>query len=293
MSTPHVQSAGGGYQFGYSTATTSSHAARTIDSDAAFVIPHVRSSFQILDVGCGPGTITVGFAALVDPSQGGSVTGVDAGAPVLERARQHLSSSTTLPARTAADAPHVTFQQANVLEGLPFADDTFDLVFTSQTLAHLSPAPEAPVAALREMRRVLKPGGLLAARDAASLTYHPYRAELQRQLVDRMYAVMGTHEPCGPHMPQYLRMAGWDTSSASGKVQFGAGTMVVTGPDKCRWWRDTMGGRLAPGDPFRASWVRAGISEDECDATKALVERWAASEDAWHGVLQSEVLAWK
>lgn len=284
MSTPSSTTATGGYRFGYSKATTSSHASRTIHSDASFVIPHVQPSFKVLDVGCGPGTITIGFAALVSPSEGGSVTGVDAGEPVVHSAQQ-LADSQGLSLK-------VTFQQANVLEGLPFPDDTFDMVFTSQTLSHLAPAPDAPVAALKEMRRVLKPGGLLAARDAASLAYQPYRVQLQRCLIDRLYSVIGTDDPCGTHMPQYLRMAGWDTNDA-GKVQIGAGTTVVTGREKCRWWRDTMGGRLAKGDPFRENWLRAGFSEEECDEAKNLLDKWAESEDAWYGVLQSEVLAWK
>lgn len=274
------------YQFGYSHATTASHASRTIHSDAAFVVPHVQPHHRVLDVGCGPGTITVGFAALVDAARGGRVTGADVGDPVLERAR-------ALAASQGLATPHVAFQQANVLHGLPFPDDSFDVVFTSQTLSHLAPAPDAPVAALREMRRVLRPGGLLAARDAAALTYQPYREELQRCLVDRMYRVMGTGEPTGPHMPRYLRLAGWDTSDAGDKVRVGGGATIVTGRQKCGWWRDTMGGRLAKGDVFRQNWVRAGITEDECDATMALLDRWAESEDAWYGMLQSEVLAWK
>lgn len=290
MSTPSTSKSG--YQFGYSKATTSSHASRTISSDASFVIPHVKPSSKVLDVGCGPGTITIGFAFLIDTLEGGSVTGVDVGKPVVERA-QGLADSQGL-------SPQLKFQQANVTERLPFPDDTFDIVFTSQTLSHLAPTPEAPVAALKEMRRVLKPGGLLAARDAASLTFQPYREELQRCLVDRMFKVIGTGEPCGINMPKYLRMAGWDTTEDgsgggvySGKVQIGGGATIVTGREKCSWWRDTLGGRLAQGDAFRESWLRTGITGDECDETRALLDRWAESEDAWYGALQSEVLAWK
>lgn len=51
-----------GYKFGYSKTTTSSHSSRTIHTDAAFVIPHIQPHYKILDVGSGPGTITIGFA---------------------------------------------------------------------------------------------------------------------------------------------------------------------------------------------------------------------------------------
>lgn len=281
-----------GYTFGYSSATTSSHASRTIHTDAAFLLPHLKPHHTLLDIGCGPGTITLGFAALLDPSQGASITGIDIGAPVLETARQRAADQQQQP---KLQEPFVSFKQANVLEGLPFEDDTFDVVFTSQTLIHLAPAPDAPVTALKEIRRVLKPGGVLAARDAASITYHPFTAELQREYTERMFRVIGTDGPCGVHMPKYLRLAGWDVDKGTteGTIRIGGGSMVVAGRGKVLWWRDTMGGRLAKGDSFRENWLKAGVTEEECDATKALMDRWAESEDAWYGVLQSEVLAWK
>lgn len=269
---------------GYSKATTSSHASRTIQSDASFVIPHIKKHHKVLDVGCGPGTITVGFATLVNPSAGGSVIGLDVGEPVLQSARE-LAESKDL-------SSVASFQRGNILEGLPFPGDTFDVVYTSQTLTHLAPAPEAPITALREIRRVLKPGGVLAARDAAAISFHPFRQELQRCFTDRMFRAIGTDGPCGVHMQKYLRLAGWDTDDTS-KVQIGGGTTVVAGREKRLWWRDAMGGRLAMGDPFRESWVKAGITEAECDEARVLLDRWAETEDAWYGVLQSEILAWK
>ncbi|KUI61853.1 hypothetical protein VP1G_09020 [Cytospora mali] len=268
------------YKFGYSQSTTSSHASRTIHTDAAFVIPHIKPHHRILDVGSGPGTITI--------AEGGCVIGVDTGEEV-------VSSATQLARERGFPEEVMKFQRGNVLEGLPFPDESFDVVFTSQTLIHLAPAPEAPVDALKEIRRVLKPDGLLAARDAASITYHPFREELQRKLTDRMFAVVGTSEPCGMHMPEYLRAAGWDLDSdiASGKVIVGGGTTVLAGGEKARWWLGTMGGRFKKGDPFRESWLRYGFTDEECDEAKTLLEKWAESENPWYGVLQSEVLAWK
>src|SRR4051812_15439941 len=118
--TPELSSTN--YKQGYSSATLQSHGSRTAFSDAAFVLPHLRPTFHILDVGCGPGSITAGFASHVPQ---GSVTGVDISDQVLGVARE----------RTAGVA--ITFQRADVLAGLPFADDTFDVVYASQLLAHI------------------------------------------------------------------------------------------------------------------------------------------------------------
>lgn len=206
-----------------------------------------------------------------------------------------VSSATHLARDQGFSEEVIRFQQGDVLEGLPFPDESFDVVFTSQTFGHLAPAPEAPVAALKEIRRVLKPDGLLAARDAASISYHPFCEELQRKFTDRLFGVVGTGEPCGMHMQKYLRAAGWDldTDIACGRVFVGGGTTVVAGKEKVKWWRDIMGGRLEEGDPFRENWLRHGVTEEECDETRSLLDKWADSEDAWYGVLQSEILAWK
>ncbi|PSR79969.1 hypothetical protein BD289DRAFT_441716 [Coniella lustricola] len=147
------------------------------------------------------------------------------------------------------------------------------------------------------MRRVLKPGGFLAARDAASLTWFPYTSELHRCMTQRMFAALGTPDAAvGGKMKGLLRASGWDVSDeamAQGRFVAGAGTTIVTGQDKCRWWRDSMGGRLRPGEQFREGWVKAGLSEEQCDEAREWLDRWAEAEDAWYGALQSEVLIWK
>lgn len=281
--TPDKQQEDGGYKMGYSKATTASHASRTIHTDAAFLIPHIKPHHKILDVGCGPGTITAGFADLVQPSAGGRVVGIDVGAAV-------VSSATALAASQGLGPEHLAFQVGDVLAGLPFADGAFDVVFTSQTLSHLGPAGSP--AALREMRRVLRPGGgLLAARDVAAFQWAPDGAALAG-FMEKMFEALGIPGPAGPRMPEYLRAAGWDVDDPA-KTTFGGGATVVAGREKRLWWRDSVGGRLARGDPFRQKWLKIGLSEEQVDAYKERIDRWAEDENGWYGALQSEVLAWK
>jgi SAM-dependent methyltransferase len=154
------------YQQSHHRTVTAAHSTRTAEVEGAFVLPHLKPTFSILDIGCGPGTITSGFATYVPE---GSVTGIDTTTQVISEATERLSSLTPQPA-------NVTFEVGNVLDGLRFPDASFDVVFCSQTLVHIV----EPVKALKEMRRLCKPGGFVAAREGdMPFRWVPYLRGLQ------------------------------------------------------------------------------------------------------------------
>ena len=144
------------YLQGHHDSVLRSHRWRTARNSAAYLLPHLRPGMQLLDVGCGPGTLTDDLAAAVGPD--GEVLGVD-NAPEVVAAAAGSSRS-----------PNVRFEVQDV-QRLQLPDDAFDVVHAHQVLQHLVD----PVAALREMARVCRPGGLVAVRDAdyAAMTWHP------------------------------------------------------------------------------------------------------------------------
>ena len=137
------------YTMGYSEEFRQMLDRRSARTHAAYLLPHLASGQRMLDFGCGPGTITVGLAKAVEP---GELHGMD-----MEESQVEL-------ARTAAAAgghTNVTFHTGDVTD-LPFEDDYFDVAHCHAVLMHV-PDTEAT---LKEVKRVLKPGGLIASREA-------------------------------------------------------------------------------------------------------------------------------
>lgn len=126
-----------GYAPGYADDVLSMMSARTAGDRAAFVVRLLRPGMSVLDVGCGPGTITRGFAPLV--GEAGRVVGLD-----------------PEPGRFPREST-VDFVAGSVY-ALPVQAETFDVVFAHGLFEHLI----RPRDALAELHRVLRPGGTLA-----------------------------------------------------------------------------------------------------------------------------------
>ena len=144
-----VEAARENYERWVSSAHTGAHSRRTAERNAAFFLPHLQPGMALLDAGCGPGSITVGLADAVAPGQ---VTGVDIDSASLELARKLAADRGVL---------NVTFAHHH-LRALPHEDASFDAVFIHAVLQHI----DEPVGALRELHRVLKPGGVIGVADA-------------------------------------------------------------------------------------------------------------------------------
>jgi ubiquinone/menaquinone biosynthesis C-methylase UbiE len=109
----------------------------------------VHGTHRVLDVGCGSGTLLIW---LKQATPAASVTGIDADAKILVRARQKARQART----------EIAFDQGLAF-ALPYADGTYDRVVSSLLFHHLQ--PEDKRATLREIHRVLVPGGELHVAD--------------------------------------------------------------------------------------------------------------------------------
>src|ERR1700761_777745 len=137
------------YTHGHHESVLRSHRVRTAENSAGYLLPHLRPGMSVLDVGCGPGTITVDLAARIAPGQ---VTAVEMTSDALDLARVEA---------LARDQSNVDFVTSDV-HALDFPDNTFDVVHAHQLLQHVAD----PAQALREMRRGCVADGIGAGRGA-------------------------------------------------------------------------------------------------------------------------------
>ncbi len=135
------------YTPGYTKTASDFMAQRTAQSHAAFVLPKLRPEHNLLDCGCGPGTISCDFAQLLKT---GHVTGIDQEASQIEISRKRASERSL---------SNISFEVASIYE-LPFEDATFDCVFSHALFEHISSTDRAA----HEIQRVLKPGGFVGIR---------------------------------------------------------------------------------------------------------------------------------
>src|SRR4051794_37290332 len=135
------------YTHGHHESVLRSHRWRTAENSAAYLLPYLRADQRLLDVGCGPGTLTLDLRRRV-----GSVTALEQTAGALDLARAEAERQ---------GATGVDFAVGDI-HALDLPDDSYDVVHARQVLQHVAD----PVQALREMRRVTRPGGIVAARDS-------------------------------------------------------------------------------------------------------------------------------
>ena len=259
------------YTHGHHESVLRSHQRRTAEDSAGYLLPYLKPGLSLLDVGCGPGTITADLAERIAP---GSVTAVDQFADVLnlahaEAQRRNLSN--------------VSFATADV-HRLDFSDDAFDVVHAHQVLQHVAD----PAQALREMRRVCVPGGIVAARDAdySGFIWFPQlpALDLWRDLYQQAARANGGEPDAGRRLLSWAQQAGFDDVTPTGSLW-----CYATAATR-EWWGGMWADRILHSGVARELLHLGLATTTQLEEISAAWRAWAAAPDGWLAIPHGEIL---
>lgn len=191
------------YTPGHSTVSRQFMARRSLYAHGAFIKPYLQRHFHVLDCGCGPGSITRDIARLVPQ---GMVCGIDQSEQQIAEARKRHKAS------------NLNFAIASIY-GLPFKDESFDLVFAHALFEHLAD----PHHALHEIYRILKPEGFVAlcSPDFAAFIITPETDSIREAFAfyRNMQEANGGNTLAGRHLPTWLTDFGFALIKTQGRCE--------------------------------------------------------------------------
>jgi SAM-dependent methyltransferase len=239
------------YTQGHHPTVLRSHQWRTAANSAAHLLPLLRPGQRVLDVGCGPGTISCDLAAAVGPA--GYVLGVDASGDAVARAREEagrrgvgnarfevgdagdlpsiVAAAAAAAAASARGAPPAVAAAAaqaaaTLADARPPPGDAgggggegsrpgFDVVHAHQLLQHTA-SPGLVLASMRAAAR--RPGGVVAAREGLAFLHHPPTPLLAR--FDALFRDVARAGGAAPDAAAALRRHAREAGFAEAKITF-------------------------------------------------------------------------
>ncbi len=259
------------YTHGHAESVLRSHRWRTAENSCAYLLPHLEAGQRLLDVGAGPGTITADLAGLVAP---GRVTALEATEEALALSRAELGGR-------GIDADFVVGD----VHALDLPDGFFDVVHAHQVLQHVSD----PVQALRELRRVCRPGGVVAVRDSdyAAFAWHPALPELDRwmELYQEAARANGGEPDAGRRLLAWAHAAGFDDITPT------ASAWCFADPDDRAYWGGMWADRILTSALSTQLLEEGRATRTELETISAAWTAWAGHPDAWIAVLHGELRA--
>lgn len=242
------------------------------EATTSYFHPYMESRERVLDLGCGPGFLSVWLAEAMSPTE---LCGIDMEPSQVELARR-------LALHHGCD--NVEFRVADAAD-LPFEDASYDLVHCNDLLAFV---PDT-AAVLAEAKRVLKPGGVIACRDVItdSTFVYPDPGGIRRAVSafsDLLMADDG-HPEMGTSFKGHLIEAGYS------EVQFSASWVTFSEQDEIElFYRLVADWYLASGIADQAKVYGATTDRQIQDLSKS-IEEWRSSPGAVAGVAYGEAVA--
>jgi ubiquinone/menaquinone biosynthesis C-methylase UbiE len=260
------------YTHGHQEAVLRAHRWRTAENSAAYLLPHLRPGMSLLDVGCGPGTLTADLATRVAP---GEVLGVDVSPEVVAEAEAHARG---------AGVPNLSFRVGD-FRSVGLAAGSFDAVHAHQVLQHL----RDPVGALAEMRKLVRPEGIVAARDGdySAMVWWPAdaRLDLWREIYLAVTRRNGAEADAGRRLLSWARAAGFED------VAYSTSTWTFATPEDRGWWAELWAERTTSSLLARQAADYGIATPDRLEAAAAGWRALGAAADGVFIVVCGEIIA--
>jgi SAM-dependent methyltransferase len=272
VSTPTTAAGDGQYALSGIPAARDLFNLRTINRDAALVVPHLHPGMRVVDFGCGAGSLTCGFAELVAP---GDVLGFDMSEDAIGRAKALAEQS---------GLTNVQFSVANIND-LDLPAESFDIAHFSGVLMYL----KEPERALQLAFRCLKSGGMLAAREAQKAGdwfAGPYAESIALffKVAVEGHRTRGGDPFLGKRLTTLARDAGFVGVEATPSYSAGLSNVKATGTAIL----STLG---LP--DFRATALQCGISAERFEWLSEEISSWTESPDSIAAFAECTVLGCK
>ena len=247
---------------------------RDVTTHAAHLLPLLKPGLRVLDFGCGPGTLTLGMAELVKP---GEVHGIDMEESQIEMAKSSAEKG---------GHDNVLFQVGDVTD-LPFEDDSFDVAHCHSVLMFV---PDT-LAALTEVKRVLKPGGVIASREtimeSSFLRPDLYSLNDIWLIYSNLVEFDEGHPEMGKDLKGRLLEAGFMDVRASASF----GSFSTT--EDVDFFRAFVSGWFLSEQIIETAIAYGATSEKQSDDVRRALEQWAGHPSAFGAIAYGEAIAYK
>lgn len=264
------------YMHGHHESVLSAHSWRTAENSCAYLLPVLSPKMDVLDIGCGPGTITLDLAGRVPQ---GTITGIETELDIAEQAKKLAVSK---------EIKNATFVTGDIHD-LPLPDNSFDVVHAHQVLQHIS----GQVHAMQEMRRVCKPGGYVACRETDFQLYawHPDLPGLQkwRDLFAQVSRDNGGDLLAGRQLHAWARQAGFESK----EIKKSASTWLFTHGRDGAWFWESWADRVLSGGLGRQAVEKGFATQTDLENIADAWRQWGECEDGWFIMGHGEVLCHK
>lgn len=269
------------YHIGYKEDTLKAFELRNVSTCLGYLLPTLESlppTFSLLDVGCGPGSITFDLARRFPQAK---IIGVDLGAEAIARANANIP--------THAPGTNIEFRAGNILQPSsclkPDEIGAFDVVHEHTTLICIPNNIEV----LRMMKTLAKPdGGIVACREGdthSQLLWPPLpeSAELQ----ERIYQMNGLDTQTGRKLLNKALEVGFrrEQITASASV-----LSNITYPERLLYAGSMLTMLDDETSQYRRAAAQFGYSEEQVEVLRENMRRFIAADDAWRLLVCTEII---